>query len=98
MRANSSASAWLSVAAGGQRAAQEGDQAVQHGLCACWLKADQHAQIGQGVEQHMRLELRLQQPQLRFGQFALRRLGAQLHGRGAPLRRPDEDRHQGGQQ
>jgi hypothetical protein len=43
--------------------------------CARGVRADQHAQVGQGIEQHVRFELGLQQPQLRLGRGALGLLG-----------------------
>lgn len=82
----------------GQCAAQEGDQPVQHGLGACRVQTDQHAQIGQRVEQHVRLELALQQAQLRLGGLALSHLGAQGLGRGDVLRPRHQHRDHDGQQ
>jgi len=57
-----------------QRGAHEGDQLVEHHLCALRVDADQHPQIRQRVEQHVRLELRFEQLQLVLGGLALRRL------------------------
>jgi hypothetical protein len=44
---------------------------IEHRLRARRVEADQHTQVGQGVEQHVRLELRLEQLQLGFGGGAL---------------------------
>ena len=55
----------LGLAARGERGAQEGDQVVEHLLRARRVGRDQRAQVGQRVEQHVRLELRLQHVQPR---------------------------------
>ena len=44
---------------------------IEHLLGAWRIGGDQHTQIGQGVEQHMRLQLRLQQAEPGFGGLAL---------------------------
>jgi hypothetical protein len=54
-----------------QRAAQVDDEPVDHGLGAIRVLAHQPAQIGQGVEEHVRLELRAQQAKLRLDRQAL---------------------------
>ena len=77
-------------ARGRQRGAQEGDQPVEHGLRARRVQRDQHAQVGQRVEQHVRLELRLQQPQL-----GLARLPRQQLAAAALVEKGDEDHADG---
>ena len=64
-----------------QRGAQVAVHVVQHDLGARRVDADQRAQVGQRVEQHVRLELRLQQLELVLGGGALRAFGPGLAGR-----------------
>ncbi|MPN19115.1 hypothetical protein SDC9_166481 [bioreactor metagenome] len=59
------------AARAGQRGTQVGDQMVEHLLRTWRIACNQHAKIGQGVEQHMWLQLGLQQTQPRFGGLAL---------------------------
>ena len=59
----------------GQRTAQVDDQLVDHRLGPIDVLAHQRAQVGQRVEEHVRLELRPQQAQLGLDRQALR-LGA----------------------
>ena len=51
---------------------------VQHLLGTRGIQRNQHPQIGQRVEQHMRLKLGLQQFEMGFCRLALRLLGLHL--------------------
>ena len=53
----------------GQAGAKEINQTIEHQLRRTGVATDQRPQIGQGVKQHMRIDLRAQQLQLRFGQL-----------------------------
>ena len=52
-------------------------QVVQHVLRTWRVGGDQHAQVGQGVEQHVRLQLRLQEREARLRRVALGLRGLQ---------------------
>ena len=51
-------------ARGRERGPQVGNHVVQHGLGPGRVEADQRPQVGQGVEQHVRLQLRFEQLEL----------------------------------
>jgi hypothetical protein len=82
-----------------QRAAQVDDQLVDHRLREPRVDVDERAQVRERVEQHVRFELRAQQPQLRLEREALR-LGARARlGGDAVAHRieiDDEDRGERG--
>ncbi|MPM49381.1 hypothetical protein SDC9_96110 [bioreactor metagenome] len=51
---------------------------IQHGLRTFRIGADQHAQVGQRVEEHVRLQLGLQQREARFRSLLFCTFGLQL--------------------